>query len=250
LNVSAGAETRAANLISGAIVGAVILIAGPLAELIPLPALAGILILIGAELMYRPQEIVCICRYSRSGRWAMAATFISTQVLPLQYSIYVGVFLSLGIYLVTSTREASVVRLVPAGEGMFREEQPPALLPAGRLTILSVSGSVYFATLRALERSLPSPDGGEGAVVILALRGRVEAGSGLFRMLERYARQVNAHGNRLILAEVDPLLLAGLEETGATAAIGRENIFVATPVIGESLREAIQAGEAQVRAEE
>lgn len=250
LNVSAGAETRAANLISGAIVGVVILIAGPLVELIPLPALAGILILIGAELMYRPREITCICRYSRSGRWAMVATFISTQVLPLQYSIYVGVFLSLGIYLVTSTRETSVVRLVPAGGGMFREEQPPARLAPGRLTILTVSGSVYFATLRALERSLPSPDGGEGAVVILALRGRVEAGSGLFRMLERYARQVSAHGSRLILAEVDPRLLAGLEETGAAAAIGRGNIFVATPVIGESLREAIRAGEALIRARE
>ncbi|MDV2481143.1 SulP family inorganic anion transporter [Methanoculleus sp. Wushi-C6] len=247
LNVGAGAETRAANLISGAIVGAIIIVAGPLAEQIPLPALAGILILIGAELMYRPREITCICRYSRPGRWAMLATFVSTQVLPLQYSIYVGVFLSLGIYLVTSTREASVVRLVPVGEGMFREEPPPGRLTAGRLTVLSVSGSVYFATLRAIERSLPSPEGVEGAVVVLALRGRVEAGSGLFRMLERYARQVGAHGSRLVLAEVDPKLLAGLEETGTAAAVGRENVFVATPVIGESLREAIRAGEALAR---
>ncbi len=247
LNVSAGAETRAANLISGALVGVVIVLAGPLAELIPLPALAGLLILIGIELMYQPREIVCICKYSRSGRWAMVATFISTQVLPLQYSIYIGVFLSLAIYLVTSTREATVVRLVPAGGGMFREEPPPARLPTGDLTVLSVSGSVYFATLRAMERSLPSPEGAEDAVVVLALRGRVEVGSGLFRMLERYARQVAARRNRLILAEVDPRLLAGLEETGAAAAIGRENIFLATPVIGESLMEAIRAAEALVR---
>jgi SulP family sulfate permease len=77
--------------------------------------------------------------------------------------------------------------------------------------------------------------------VILALRGQVEAGTGLFRMLERYARQVHAHGSRLILAEVDPGLLAGLSETGATEVIGPENIFVATPVIGESIFEAIRA---------
>ena len=244
LNVSAGAETRTANLISGVIVGAVIIVAGPLAEQIPLPALAGILILIGAELLYRPHEIACICRYSRSGRWAMAATFISTQVLPLQYSIYIGVLLSLALYLLTSTREASVIRLVPVDGGMFREEPPPVRLPAGRITILTVSGSVYFATLRAIERSLPSPEGAEGAVVVLALRGRVEAGTGLFRMLERYARRLRAHNNRLVLAEVDPRLLGGLEETGASAAIGRGNIFVATPVIGEALREAIRAAEA------
>jgi SulP family sulfate permease len=130
---------------------------------------------------------------------------------------------------------------------MFREEPPPARLPTGDLIVLSISGSVYFATLRAMGRSLPSPEGAEGAVVILGLRGRVEAGTGLFRMLERYARQVAARGNRLILAEVDPRLLAGLEETGGAAAIGRENIFLATPVIGESLMEAIQAGEALVR---
>ncbi|KAF5036778.1 hypothetical protein DSECCO2_571540 [anaerobic digester metagenome] len=127
---------------------------------------------------------------------------------------------------------------------MFREEPPPVRLPAGRITILTVSGSVYFATLRAIERSLPSPEGAEGAVVVLALRGRVEAGTGLFRMLERYARRLRAHNNRLVLAEVDPRLLGGLEETGASAAIGRGNIFVATPVIGEALREAIRAAEA------
>ncbi len=244
LNVAAGAETRAANLISGALVAVVVVLAGPLAELIPLPALAGILILIGAELMNRPREIACIWKYSRSGRWAMVATFASTQVIPLQYSIYVGVFLSLAIYLVTSTREATVVRLVPAGGGMLREEPAPDRLPGGRLTVLSISGSVYFATLRAIERSLPSPEGAEGAVVILALRGRVEAGTGLFRMLEHYARQVATGGNRLILAEVDPRLLTGLEGTGAAAVIGHGNIFVATPVVWESLMEAIRVAEA------
>ncbi|BBL66964.1 SulP family inorganic anion transporter [Methanoculleus chikugoensis] len=244
LNVAAGAETRAANLISGALVGVVVVLAGPLAEQIPLPALAGILILIGIELIYQPHEIVCIWKYSRPGRWAMLATFISTQVLPLQYSIYVGVLLSLAIYLVTSTREASVVRLVPVGGGMFREEPAPGRLVDDTLTVLSISGSVYFATLRAIERSLPSPEGAEGAVVILALRGRVEAGTGLFRMLERYARRVTAGGNRLILAEVDPRFLAGLVETGAAAEIGRDNIFFATPVVWESLMEAIRAAEA------
>lgn len=246
LNVSAGAETRAANLISGALVGVVILVAGPLVELIPLPALAGILILIGAELIYQPQEITCIFRYSRPGRWAMVATFISTQVLPLQYSIYVGVLLSLAIYLIASTREASVVHLVPIKDGMYREESAPGRLLPGQVTILSVSGSVYFATLHAIERSLPSPEGAEGAVVILALRGRVEGGTGLFRMLERYARRLHAQNDRLILAEVDPRLLEGLEGTGVMEAIGCENIFFATPVIGEALREAIRAAETRV----
>ncbi|NLA39721.1 MAG: SulP family inorganic anion transporter, partial [Methanomicrobiales archaeon] len=75
----------------------------------------------------------------------------------------------------------------------------------------------------------------------LALRGQVEAGTGLLRMLERYARRVRAHGSRFILAEVDPGLLAGLGGTGATGIIAPENIFIATPVIGESIFEAIRA---------
>lgn len=241
LNVSAGAETRAANIFSGIVVGLLILFAGPVAELIPLPALAGLLILIGVELMYRPHEILCIWKYSRPGRWAMIATFVSTQILPLQYSIYVGVFLSLAIYLITSTREATVVRLVPAGKNQFREGEAPSHLSDGETVILAISGNVFFATLRAIERSLPSPEGAEGAVVILALRGQVEAGTGLFRMLERYARRVRAHKNRLILVEVDPDLLAGLSETGAAEAIGPENIFVATPIIGESILEATRS---------
>ncbi|NLA30536.1 MAG: SulP family inorganic anion transporter, partial [Methanomicrobiales archaeon] len=65
--------------------------------------------------------------------------------------------------------------------------------------------------------------------------------TGLFRMLERYARRVRANGNRLILAEVNPALLAGLSGTGVTEAIDPGNIFIATPIIGESIFEAIRA---------
>jgi SulP family sulfate permease len=63
-------------------------------------------------------------------------------------------------------------------------------------------------------------------------------------MLERYARRLLAHNGRLILAEVDPRLLAGLAETGVTETVGPANIFVATPTIWESLMEAIQTAEA------
>ncbi|WP_054847958.1 hypothetical protein [Methanoculleus chikugoensis] len=175
----------------------------------------------------------------------MLATFISTQVLPLQYSIYVGVLLSLAIYLVTSTREASVVRLVPVGGGMFREEpRPDGLWTTPSPCSRSPGASTSQPSGRSSGRSRPPREqrarrdprspGGKG-------RGRNRAfpDAGALRPASH-----GRGGNRLILAEVDPRFLAGLVETGAAAEIGRDNIFFATPVVWESLMEAIRAAEA------
>jgi SulP family sulfate permease len=96
VNINAGARTRWANVWAGGFVALIMLLFGSLVERIPLAALAGHLIVAAGSLISLPR-MRFVWRASWAGRWAMAATFASTLILPLQYSVYVGVFLSLSL---------------------------------------------------------------------------------------------------------------------------------------------------------
>ncbi len=82
------------------------LLFGSLAEQIALAALAGHLVVASTTLINIPQ-MRFIWRASAAGRWAMVATLASTLIVPLEYSVYIGVALSLLLYI----GESSHIRL-------------------------------------------------------------------------------------------------------------------------------------------
>lgn len=229
VNMSAGARTRWANVWAGVFVALTMLAFGGLAERIALAALAGQLIYVAWSMISIPR-VRFVWRSGAASRWAMVATFASTMVLPLQYSVYVGVVLSLALYV----HESSHIRMVcwePAGNGLFREVPVPQRLPSNTVTILSVQGNLFFAAMRELQTRLPSPIGAQNAVVILRLRGdALLAGTGV-SMLLAYADQLHAEGGKLILSGVGEQVMQTLIRTGALTRIGPENVFLAEDIL-------------------
>ena len=79
------------------------------------------------------------------------------------------------------------------------------------------------------------------AVVALTLRGRTEIGSTFITVLRRYAQALHARNSRLMLVGVDTVMLDLLTKTGLLQLIGAENVFLATPQLGEAMNQAIAA---------
>jgi SulP family sulfate permease len=63
-------------------------------------------------------------------------------------------------------------------------------------------------------------------------------------VLQRYSQALQARQGRLMLVGVDPLVRDQLAKTGVLRLIGKENVFVATPQIGEALNRAVAAANA------
>lgn len=225
VNMKAGARTRLANVWAGIFVALIMLLFGGLAERIPLAALAGHLVVAATTLISLPR-ISFIWRASWTGRWAMAATFVSTLALPLEYSVYVGVALSLAIY-VQQSSHMLITQLEPVGANMFRETPFSGRLPDAEPVILSVHGNLYFAAMRDLAARLPDPNGARRPVVILRLRGDTLLASTGVSVLVSYAERLRARGGLLILCGVERPVLETLRRTGALNRIGRENVFLA-----------------------
>jgi SulP family sulfate permease len=174
----------------------------------------------------------------------MLVTFLATLSIPLQYAVLLGVVLSILLNTLRQSNKVFVTQWVLQPEGFPLEQAPPKSLPSHQLTVLHVYGSLFFAAAKSMEEMLPAVDDAKRAVVAINLRGKSEIGSTFVTVLQRYAFALKARQSKLMLVGVDPLVREQLAKTGVLALIGDENVFVATPQLGEALNQAVKSANA------
>lgn len=96
VNIRAGAETRWAAAFHAAILAVFVLMLSPLVELVPLPALAGVLIATASH-MIKPSELKRTMRSSRLDAIVLVATLIVTLLANLTAAVAVGLVLFVGL---------------------------------------------------------------------------------------------------------------------------------------------------------
>ncbi|MGI0486778.1 SulP family inorganic anion transporter [Pantanalinema rosaneae CENA516] len=244
INISAGAVSRWAIVLVGPMVILAVLLFGGIVEQFPLPAIAALLVVAGAQAL-KVEKWKDVWLTGWVPRLVMLATFIATLLLPIQHAVLLGIVLSILLYVYRSSLDVQVKQLLPTSAGQSFQEQPaPTHLPSHAITILHIYGSVFYASTDILQAALPSPATAERSVVIMGLRGRNELGSTFLNLLKRYASELGTRNSKLMLTGVAPAVIKQLTKTGVIDTILPADIFPATPVIGESLQHARAAAEA------
>jgi len=240
LMISAGARSRWANIFGGIAVAIVVLLFADQVELVAMPALAGLVIVAGIQ-MVNVKAIQTVWQTNTVARTIMLLTLGSTLVMPLQYAVLLGVVISILLFVFQQSNTIKVVEWVTQANGWPIERPAPKQLESGRATFLFVYGNLFYAAASTLENNLPAVEGTFRAVVILLLRGSEDVGSTVNEVFRRYAEALQSHSGKLILAGVSPALRNQLERTGLINMIGPENIFPATDTIGEAGNAALRA---------
>jgi len=243
LNVQLGGRHRASNFIIGPIIAVVLLLFASAVELIPMAALAAMLVLIGVRAIDVP-ALRAVWQTSLPPRVIMVVTFIATLVIPVQYAVLLGVALSVVQYVYGSSLDIRVVALTRDPQGRFIEEAAPASLADRSLTVLDVYGSIFYAGTDVVDRLLPDAVGAKDAVMVLRLRGRADVGSTFLTLIGRYAGQLKSGGGYLALVGIGPALLDQLVRTGVVDSVGREHVYVAQPALTAGLDKAVTDAEA------
>jgi SulP family sulfate permease len=182
---------------------------------------------------------------SMLSRVIMIVTLIATLMMPVQYAVFLGVFLSILGYFFSSADDVRLVELVPLGDGRYQEQPAPAQLSSNSITLLQAYGNLFFAAVAKFEARLPSPEGTERPVVILRLRQQSQIASTLLELLESYQSKLCAQGGKLLLAGVSPRIKEQLDLTETTKeTFGEEDIFLVTDIVGDSTRQALEAAQA------
>jgi SulP family sulfate permease len=227
LNQQAGAESRLSAVFCGLLMVGVLQVLGPIVERTPVASLAGLLLVLANDLVDR-QRIRVTLRGTTSDRAAFVSTLLGTWLLPLDQAIYVGVGISLILFL-RRARLLSVREMVISEKGRFREvdsEMNGAGRACAAIRILNLTGPVFFAAAGELQSLLDRfLDDGGVRVLILRLRQAEAFDVTTASVLEEIGVRMAKGGKTLLLLGVRPATLQLLEQTGVADRLGQANLF-------------------------
>jgi SulP family sulfate permease len=216
----------------------VLLLLGDVIGLLAMPALGGFLIVLGVGVL-DPNELLATWRLGGLSRWGMVLLIRVALFVSLQAAVFVGVGLSVILYIIRQSNEVVVKASVYENGQIVYEKDVEPELAANSIVTLQYYGSLFFASAQKFEDQLPQPtETTSSAVVILNMRGQKDLDSSTLDMLTEYAQELQKHNCRLMLAGVEDSARQKLERTGKLAIIGNDNVFVKSEHYQESMLEA------------
>jgi len=226
LNFDAGARTPLAAILSAVFLLLIMLFLAPLATYLPLPAMAGILFVVAWGLVDRKQ-IVEIFHASRAETAVLLATFVATLTLDLEFAIYIGVLLSLMLYL-NRTSRPPLEDVKPADPQHILGFSTDTGLPdCPQLKIVRLNGSIFFGAVNHLQEALQMIDerNPRHRHVLLVASGINFVDLAGAHLLAQEARRRRAMGGALYLFNLKSEPMEMLRRSGVFDEIGADNFF-------------------------
>ena len=238
LNKAGGARSRRSLLIASLVMALVIVVFGDAVGYLAMPALAGLLMLIGYRTL-NPADVQSVWKTGTVQKAVLGVTFVLTMIVPLQYAVLIGVGLSVVLHVVRQSNQVTVRRRIPEADGQFTEVDPPTELPAGEVVLLQPYGSLFFAAAPTFEAALPAVGPGSvGSVVVLRLRGRSDLGTTFMDVLNRYAQSLATVGSKLMIVSADERIIEQMTVNGIVEVIGAENVYPGNERVGAATQRA------------
>lgn len=226
LNYQAGAKTPLAAVLAGSLLMVIVVLVAPLAAYLPNAAMAAILFLVAWGLIDF-HHIRKILQTSRSDSVILVTTFFATLFLELEFAIFLGVMLSLALYLMRTSRPRVLPR-VPDPHSPGRKFTTDSGLPeCPQLKFVRVDGSLFFGAVSHVQERLREFEEQHPEQKSLAIIGQginfIDVAGAEF--LAQEAKRRREQGGRLYLIRVKEGVCDPIKRGGYLAEIGEENIF-------------------------
>ncbi|MCB9742836.1 MAG: SulP family inorganic anion transporter [Alphaproteobacteria bacterium] len=229
LNHAAGASTRLSGVLSGFMVVITLLVAGPIVNYTPIAGLAGLLLLVAWDLIDR-ERIARAFRTRRGDAVAFVATLLGTWVMPLDKAIYLGVGISVVMFL-RRARLLVVRDLVVEKSGRMREVKVDrrgrsARRECSAVRVVHLEGAAFFGAAGELHEALDDAVRDPGIRVLLVRTKRLQGMDfTTAAVFGEVARSLQAQGRHLVMVGMRRETMDILERSGTAAIIGEEFLF-------------------------
>ncbi|NDV63571.1 STAS domain-containing protein [Puniceicoccales bacterium CK1056] len=219
-----GGRTRMAAIFSAIWTAVTLLLFAGFANYIPKASLAGLLVVI-AYSMIDKDRLKLTWRSGANSRLVLGGTLASTLILPLEYAIFVGVFLAIVLLLrVTSTTD--LTQLVQHPDSGF-EEVPFNRAGPSEVVTVNMEGDLYFAAVEDLDYELARCLTPQTRVVVLRMKRLRAVGSTAMAILAHYYELLTERGIHLVACGIEDDLKRVMTGSGLRNKIGEQNIFYA-----------------------
>lgn len=227
-NYDAGARTPLAALFNAAIIALVLLAAPGITAWLPLPAMAGLILLIAWNLIDRT-HIRQILRVSRNETLILVTTFAATLLVNPEFSIYVGVLLSIALYLRRTSRP-SIIPVAPVPQRprrSLRNIRRHQLRECPQFQLIRIDGSMFFGCVEHVQqhlRALVEQNPTRPFILIIG-KGINFIDISAFEMLLQEKQRIEARGGKLVFSSFKGTVIDELSRSGLLAQIGEELFY-------------------------
>lgn len=156
VNYSAGAQTPLSAIFAAISLTIIVLLIAPLTAYLPIAAMGGVILLVAYNLIDF-KHIKETLSFSKAETGILLTTFFATLFLELEFAIYLGVLLSLMIFLAkTSTPNipSLSVGIDDTGKRKFIEVEEKPLQECPQLKIIRVDMSAYFGSVNHIQKHI------------------------------------------------------------------------------------------------
>jgi SulP family sulfate permease len=185
--------------------------------LIPMPVLAGILIVVSYN-MSEMKSFFSILKGHKYDIFILVSTFLLTVFVDLTVAIEVGVVLSSLLFM---QRMSNLSKVIPI-ESESDTLENYADIPKG-VEIFEISGPFFFAAARRYEETLKEISHTSKVVIIRMRHVPFIDGTGL-RNLKQTLKDLKSRRIQIILSGVQPEVLEELQKGGISELIGSLNV--------------------------
>ncbi|HAM53836.1 MAG TPA: sodium-independent anion transporter, partial [Nitrospiraceae bacterium] len=228
VNYEAGARTPLAAVFAAITLTGILLLIAPLTAYLPIASMAGILLLVAYNLI-DTHHIASIIRTSKPEAGILIATFLATLFVELEFAIYVGVLLSLLLYL-NRTSHPTVVTLAPDPDNRKKSlvnVQKKRLSECPQLKIIRIDGSIFFGAVNYVAEQLDQitkyhPEQAHILIVGGGINFIDVAGC---QMLSQEAHRLRVNGRQIYLCSLKGKVVEVMKRGGCNKSIGEENVF-------------------------
>ncbi|MDP3822306.1 MAG: SulP family inorganic anion transporter [Burkholderiales bacterium] len=226
LNLESGARTPLAAVFSALLLALIVQFVAPVAAYLPLAAMAGVLFLVAWGLIDF-HLIAHVLRTDRHEAAVLIGTFLATLFLTLEFAIFVGVLMSLMLYLNRTSRPV-IEDVKPAvGKGLYHFSPSPGLPDCPQLKILRINGSIFFGAINHVQRAVQEVDEQTPTqkFLLLACPGVNFVDFAGSEMLAQEAQRRRNLGGELLMCALRDGPIRQLSQIGGKAPLRPDSLF-------------------------
>jgi SulP family sulfate permease len=230
-NYDAGAQSPLSAIFAALILVFILLLIPQVTAYLPLPAMGGAILLIAWNLIDVP-HILQIIKSHKEETAVLVVTFLSTLFIELEFAIYVGVILSLTLYLRrTSKPKVSEVAPIPFNTGTYlRSVALFDLKECPQLKIIRIDGSAFFGAVDYIQLQIRkiSARHHQPAYILLHCSGINFIDIAGAEMLCQEATKLQKRGGRLSFCAMNNSVKKELERMHYLERLGADNFYLTT----------------------
>ena len=221
-NINNGGRTPIAGIVHTVVLLCVLLLLGGLVGAIPMPCLAGVLIMVSYN-MSGWRTIRSMCRQSRSDIAVLFTTLLLTVIFDLTIAIEVGLVLAVVLFMrrIMENTSISVINKVLEvhhdGEG---DDETLAIPPF--VEVYEIDGPFFFGIANKFEEMARTRSNATVRIIRMRKVSFIDA-TGLHN-LEIFIDSTLNDNRKVILSGVNEKVYRSLERTGIIAMVGKENV--------------------------